>query len=106
MYVSYLPKSRKSNPVPFVAIFSESFLPGQEAGNVNVVLDGGFGAFHKNPKKIASTLSEWIQDEGKLDEMSRNSMKVGNPTAASDIVQDIYNISMEKMLNEGIQSTD
>ena len=33
----------------------------------------------------------------KLDEMSRNSMNVGNPTAASDIVQDIYKISMDMM---------
>ena len=72
---------------------------------MNIVLDGGFGAFHKRSRKIASTISEWLQDEFKLDNMSRNSMKVGNPTAASDIVQDIYKISMDKIMNgEGISS--
>lgn len=80
--------------------FLSSFLPGQEAGNVDIVLDGGFGAFHQRPRKIASIVTEWMQDDFKLDEMSKKSMKTGNPTAASDIVQDIYNISMDKMLNE------
>ena len=39
---------------------------------MNIVLDGGFGAFHKKPLKIASTVSEWIQDELILDEVKVN----------------------------------
>lgn len=66
-----------------------SFLPGQEAGNVNIVLDGGFGAFEKKPPKIAEKVSSWLRNDALLDEMSIRSEAVGNPHAASDIVRDI-----------------
>jgi 1,2-diacylglycerol 3-beta-galactosyltransferase len=74
-----------------------SFLPGQEAGNVDIVLDGKFGAFSKKPTKIASIVSSWLKEEEVLDEMSRRSSEVGNPTAAREIVQDIVRLSLEKM---------
>lgn len=74
-----------------------SFLPGQEAGNVNIVLDGGFGAFKKRPHQIANVVTSWMQDEDKLNEMSRESSKAGNPQAASDIVEDILRISQDKI---------
>lgn len=72
-----------------------SFLPGQEAGNVNIVLDGGFGAFERNPQKIAEKVSFWLQNDSVLDEMSLRSEAVGNPHAASDIVRDIGQITMD-----------
>ena len=74
-----------------------SFLPGQEAGNVDIVLDGGFGAFKQKPNQIGKVVSSWMQDEETLDNMSRKSREVGNPTAASEIVQDILRISMDKI---------
>lgn len=74
-----------------------SFLPGQEAGNVDIVLDGEFGAFSQKPRKIAKAVTEWVQDESMLDELSRNSARVGNPHAASNIVLDIGRITEEVM---------
>eukprot|EP00551_Chaetoceros_affinis_P003805 CAMPEP_0203661292 /NCGR_PEP_ID=MMETSP0088-20131115/59534_1 /ASSEMBLY_ACC=CAM_ASM_001087 /TAXON_ID=426623 /ORGANISM="Chaetoceros affinis, Strain CCMP159" /LENGTH=607 /DNA_ID=CAMNT_0050523955 /DNA_START=102 /DNA_END=1925 /DNA_ORIENTATION=- len=74
-----------------------SFLPGQEAGNVDIVLDGGFGAFKKKPHQIADVVTSWMGDEDKLDEMSRRSSEVGNPQAASEIMEDIIRISLEKI---------
>jgi len=74
-----------------------SFLPGQEAGNVDIVLDGEFGAFSQKPRKIAKAVTEWVQDESMLDELSRNSARVGNPHAASNIVLDIGRITEEMM---------
>lgn len=74
-----------------------SFLPGQEAGNVDIVLDGGFGAFQKRPKKIAETVSAWLQNDSLIDEMSKRSAAVGNPNAASDIVKDIGRITLDIM---------
>jgi hypothetical protein len=38
-----------------------------------------------------------MQDDEKLNDMSRKSTETGNPTAASEIVQDIVRISMEKI---------
>lgn len=74
-----------------------SFLPGQEAGNVNIVLDGKFGAYSEQPKEIGNIISGWLRDEDKLDEMSRRSKEAGNPSAASEIVQDIVRLSMKKI---------
>jgi len=72
-----------------------SFLPGQEAGNVDIVLDGEFGASHKKPKAMAAVVTSWLQDEAKLDEMSLRSAAVGNPNAASNIVEDIGKITLD-----------
>jgi len=70
-----------------------SFLPGQEAGNVDIVLDGEFGAFCTNPRAIGDEVALWLQDEKMLAEMSRNALKEGSPHAASDIVLDIGEIT-------------
>lgn len=72
-----------------------SFLPGQEAGNVDIVIDGGFGKFQKYPNEIAWEASDWLNDDTLLEKMSQNSAKLGNPNAASDIVLDIGAITQE-----------
>jgi len=72
-----------------------SFLPGQEAGNVDIVLEGGFGKFHKYPSEIAETVADWLDDSVLLEKMSQNSAKMGNPDAASTIVKDIGSITHE-----------
>jgi 1,2-diacylglycerol 3-beta-galactosyltransferase len=72
-----------------------SFLPGQEAGNVDIVLDNGFGDFCKDPRKIASELASWLRDPSLMEEMSKNSAIVGHPHAAASIVQDIGKITHE-----------
>lgn len=76
-------------------IMITSFLPGQEAGNVDIVLDGGFGDFRIRPKKIAEGVASWLLDEEKLNKMSELSTAAGNPYAASDIVEDIGRITLQ-----------
>lgn len=78
-------------------IMITSFLPGQEAGNVDVVVENGFGQFSKKTDEIAESVTEWLQDSDKLSEMSRNAAKEGVPYAASDIVKDIGDITQEWM---------
>jgi 1,2-diacylglycerol 3-beta-galactosyltransferase len=75
-----------------------SFLPGQEAGNVNIVLDGGFGDFCVDPDDIGNEVSCWLNDDDLMKEMSRKSTAVGHPDAASEIVQDIGQITHEWMI--------
>jgi UDP-N-acetylglucosamine:LPS N-acetylglucosamine transferase len=70
-----------------------SFLPGQEVGNVEVVLKAGFGDFCHDPAEIAREVACWLQDEGLLATMSNLTSEVGHPTAAAEIVQDIGNIA-------------
>ena len=66
-----------------------SFLPGQEAGNVNFVIDKAFGEFHKHPVDIAREVTGWFQNPTILQEMSHKAKEAGNPRAASEIVLDI-----------------
>lgn len=66
-----------------------SFLPGQEAGNVDVVLDGGFGEYREDPEHIAEGVAAWLRDDDLLGRMSRAATAAGAPDAASEIVLDI-----------------
>ena len=66
-----------------------SFLPGQEAGNVDVVLESGFGDYCADPVAIGQEVASWLQDTALLENMSREATKVGRPHAAADIVVDI-----------------
>jgi len=75
-----------------------SFLPGQEAGNVNIVLDGGFGDFCVDPDDIGNEVSCWLSDDGLMKEMSLKSTAVGHPDAASEIIQDIGGITHEWLI--------
>jgi len=70
-----------------------SFLPGQEAGNVDFVLDKGFGEFHQDPVDIAREVATWCQHPTQLQELSHRARAVGNPTAAAEIVLDIGSIT-------------
>jgi 1,2-diacylglycerol 3-beta-galactosyltransferase len=79
-----------------------SFLPGQEAGNVNVVLDGGFGDHCEDPDGIADEVSCWLQDEQLMTVMSRQAQEVGHPHAASDIVLEIGQATHEALRRNGM----
>lgn len=70
-----------------------SFLPGQEAGNVNFVVDNNFGSFCKDPVSIANEVADWLQNPDHLHRMSRAAKDAGHPTAAEDIVLDIGSIT-------------
>merc|ERR1712083_957120 len=66
-----------------------SFLPGQEAGNVPFVTEGGFGAYSPRPRVIAKKVCTWLQDPHELEEMSRRAREAAAPTAAVDIAVDL-----------------
>lgn len=68
-----------------------SFLPGQEEGNVDYVIDGKFGAFvsDADPQGISDVVAGWLLDDGKLRELSNNAHRRGAPDAAAEIVETI-----------------
>lgn len=70
-------------------IMLTSFLPGQEAGNVDVVLEKEFGEYEQNPSKIANTVTSWLKSPNLLTKMSQLAMDFGNPYASDEIVEDI-----------------
>ncbi|KAL7533519.1 hypothetical protein ACHAXR_005286 [Thalassiosira sp. AJA248-18] len=68
-----------------------SFLPGQEEGNVDYVIEGKFGTFvsDSDPQGISDVVATWLLDEVKLKELSDNAHKRGAPDAAAEIVEAI-----------------
>jgi len=66
-----------------------SFLPGQEAGNVDFVLEGGFGDFADDPVEIGEEVSTWLRDPELMKSMSNKARECGRPNAAAEIVLDI-----------------
>jgi 1,2-diacylglycerol 3-beta-galactosyltransferase len=79
-------------------IMLTSFLPGQEAGNVDFVLDAGFGDYNGDPVEIAQELTIWLKDRKLLVAMSKSAQGSGHPTAAEDIVLDIGETTRAWML--------
>lgn len=82
-----------------------SFLPGQEEGNVDYVIDGKFGAYcdDSDPQAIGEEIADWLTDETKLAEMSRAANHMGAPHAARDIVQRIGDSTLKWIEhNEGV----
>ena len=81
--------------------FCSSFLPGQEAGNVDVVLECGYGDYSEDPVQIAKEVDLWLQDETLMVNLSRAAQRAGNPYAADEIVADIGSQTVAWMkLNE------
>lgn len=72
-----------------------SHLPGQEAGNVTYVIEGGFGAFETAPAAIARTLGGWLRDPSALARMRVNARKAANPSATHDIARDLAKMVMQ-----------
>jgi len=66
-----------------------SFLPGQEAGNVNFVVDQGFGEYNSDPKQISRTVASWVQDPKKLAQMADCARAAAAPTATQSIAEDL-----------------
>jgi UDP-N-acetylglucosamine:LPS N-acetylglucosamine transferase len=74
-----------------------SYLPGQEEGNIDFVIDAGFGAFcsDSDPIAIAEELCMWLQDDKKLETLSKAANAKGAPHAARDIVKVIGESSLK-----------
>ena len=68
-----------------------SFLPGQEEGNVDYVIEGQFGTYcsDNDPQGISDVVASWLNDEVKLKELSDNAKARGAPDAAAEIVEAI-----------------
>merc|ERR1712146_68618 len=74
-----------------------NFLPGQEAGNVDFVIDNGFGSYSKNPSTIADTVTSWLEDDEILATLSHKAKEAAcsasTITIASEIGMMLFNKS-------------
>ena len=93
-----------------------SFLPGQEEGNVDYVVEGKFGTFvsDSDPQAVSDVVATWLLDEEKLREMSINARMRGRPDAAAEIVDAIGESALRwrnehdeiEVLEEGLEEEE
>lgn len=75
-------------------ILLSGFIPGQEEGNVEYVIDRGVGTWAEKPRLIAATLAQWLQPENEiLIHMAQKAQRLGRPQAALDIAAEILNLA-------------
>jgi 1,2-diacylglycerol 3-beta-galactosyltransferase len=87
-------------------IMMTSYLPGQEAGNVDFVLEGGFGDYCDEPVAIGKEVAAWMNDEELMKTMSQKAREAGIPSAAADIVVDIGSITHTWLALNGPEPRD
>ena len=75
-------------------ILLSGFIPGQEEGNVEYVIDRGVGTLAERPQLIAATLAQWFQPENEtLTHMAQKAQRLGRPQATLDIAAEIFNLA-------------
>ena len=72
-------------------ILLSGFIPGQEEGNVSLVVENGAGAYCDSPDGIAAIVSNWAGGS-ELAQMAANARELGRPRAAYDIVDEIVEL--------------
>ncbi len=71
-------------------------IEGQETGNANYVLENGAGDKAFNPMDVLETVFHWMQEDGKLLKVrSEKAKAVGNPNAAFEIADVVYELMDE-----------
>jgi len=73
-------------------VMLSGYLPPQEAGNVECVVRGGFGAYSRKPQVIARTVCSWLADPKILAKLSAKAKQAARPQAVYAIAQDICNM--------------
>jgi 1,2-diacylglycerol 3-beta-galactosyltransferase len=69
-------------------VIISSFVPGQEEGNVDYVLEHQAGAYAPDPQQIAKLIREWLQPGNEtLQQMVRNATQLARPEASLEIAR-------------------
>ncbi len=77
-------------------ILLSGFLPGQERGNVDYVVENHVGAYCPSPDQIVRTLREWFAPKSDLlAQYSARACEIARPYAAVEVVR-----RLDEMLNE------
>lgn len=61
------------------------------------VVDNGAGVFTRSPKETARIVAEWFSTKkDELKRMSENALKLAQPEAVFDIVNDIHDLASQR----------
>ena len=66
-------------------------IPGQETGNVQLVVDNDAGIYAPKPEKVADTVALWLSEgEERLAKRSENAKRIAYPNAVWDIAESVW----------------
>ncbi len=75
-------------------VILSGFVPGQEEGNVQFVVEGGAGLLAETPEKIVAALRELLRPgNDALDHMAANACRLARPTAGLDVARLILDMA-------------
>jgi 1,2-diacylglycerol 3-beta-galactosyltransferase len=76
-----------------VPMIVTGFIPGQEAGNIAWVEQGGAGLFADDPDHVADLVTTWLLPENPtLAQMSAAALALGTPNAANEIADAVLSL--------------
>jgi 1,2-diacylglycerol 3-beta-galactosyltransferase len=77
-----------------------SFIPGQEEGNVDYILEHGAGQLCYTPEKAVLTLDAWLKNSGEgLAQVTDNAAKAGRAEAAMMIAKIAWQLLVERSID-------
>lgn len=75
-------------------VIISGYIPGQEAGNVQYVLENKAGAYAVEPAEIAALVQEWLApDNETLPRMKQNAARLARPYASLEIARHICGLT-------------
>ena len=74
-----------------------SFVPGQEEGNVDFVVDNDLGAYTPKSQDMIKVLRTWLDDPVEYKRVQQNCHDIARPTSAREIAHHIVEMAREKM---------
>lgn len=77
-------------------------IPGQEDGNVQLVVESGAGVYAPKPEEVAQAVAQWL-DEGiaGLQKRAENARKIAHPNAVWDIADEVWSYAHQGPIATG-----
>jgi 1,2-diacylglycerol 3-beta-galactosyltransferase len=86
-------------------VIISGFVPGQEEGNVDYVLEHKAGTYASDPAEIARLIREWLcPGDDTLKQMAANATALARPEAALVIAQRLHHLLIKKQAKHPITS--
>ncbi len=74
-------------------VMLSDYVEGQETGNVTYVVQGGFGAFSREPEEIGRTVAGWLAPGNpQMPQMAARARALARPQATREIVQALLDL--------------
>ena len=66
-------------------------IPGQETGNVQLVVDNEAGVYLPKPERVADKIIDWLaEDPERLEQRARNAKRIARPNAVWEIAEAVW----------------